>query len=168
MNGNTWLGWGRLTRDPEARTTESGMVIANFSIAIDRQRGGADHPQADFFRCTAFQKCAEFILSYFKKGMRIAITGRLQNRDWEQDGVKHRITEIIVENANFLDTKAVNEAIVANSGGGGGAYASQGYSGGGSGGRSGYARPEDVPGDGGEYAARGDNGAGDDDDALPF
>jgi single-strand DNA-binding protein len=112
MNGNTWIGYGRFTKDPELKTLEGGMQLCSFTIAINRiQSKEKDHPEADFIDCVAWRHNAEFICNYFKKGMRIAITGRLQTRTWEdKDGNKRKGTEVVVDTANFIDPKSTNPA----------------------------------------------------------
>ncbi|MCM1168283.1 MAG: single-stranded DNA-binding protein [Ruminococcus sp.] len=98
---------GRLTRDPETRTTHDGKTVARFSVAVDRKfknkDGGYD---ADFPNCTAFDKTADFIVGYFKKGNRIGIEGRLQTGSYtNNNGVTVYTTDVIVENAEFVENK---------------------------------------------------------------
>jgi single-strand DNA-binding protein len=102
---------GRLTRDIEIRTTQSGKSVGNFTVAVNRQYNKEhDHPEADFFSCVVWDKTAEFVCKYFHKGDWIGVSGRLQNRDWEnKDGVKMRSTELIVDEVEFIGNKASNE-----------------------------------------------------------
>ena len=95
---------GRLTKDPEIRTS-GNVTIAKFSIAVDRRFKRDGEPEADFFNCTAFNKTAEFIEKYCSKGMKMAVEGRIQNDNYEKDGVKHYSVSIIVENIEFAESK---------------------------------------------------------------
>ena len=99
---------GRLTKDPELKYTQSGTSIASFSIANNKtwMQDGAKKDQTSFFNCTSWGKQGETIAKYFKKGSRIALEGRLQQRSWDgSDGKKHYAVDIVVENFNFLDSK---------------------------------------------------------------
>lgn len=95
---------GRLTKDPEIRVSGS-VTIAKFSLAVDRRFKRDGEPEADFFNCTTFNKTAEFIEKYCKKGMKMAIEGRVQNDNYEKDGVKHYGVTVIVENIEFAESK---------------------------------------------------------------
>ena len=105
---------GRLTGDPEVRYSqgENAMCIARYSLAVDRRRGrntGSDEPTADFFRIVAFRAAGEFAEKYFRKGMRVLVTGRLQNGSYvNKDGVKVNYTEVIVDEQEFADGKNDN------------------------------------------------------------
>lgn len=102
---------GRLTRDIEIRTTQSGKPVANFTVAVNRQYNKEhDHPESDFFPCVAWSSTAEFVSKYFHKGDWIGVSGRLQNRDWEKDGVKMRSTELIVDEVEFIGNKTSNDS----------------------------------------------------------
>lgn len=98
---------GRMTRDPETRYTPSEVPVTSFSIACDRDFSGRDgEKQTDFFDVVAWRGVGEFIARNFKKGSMIAISGRLQTRDWiDRDGNKRKATEIVVENAYFGEAK---------------------------------------------------------------
>jgi single-strand DNA-binding protein len=99
---------GRLTKDPEMRyTANNNTAKCSFSLAVDRRfTKQGEERQADFFNIIAWEKTAEFCSKYFTKGMKIAIVGRLQNRTWDDnEGKKHYITEVIVEEANFVESK---------------------------------------------------------------
>lgn len=98
---------GRLTKDVELRQTNSGVSVASFAIAVDRRTMNAEgRREADFFDCVAWRQTAEFIKNYFGKGRKILLTGSLQNRDYTaQDGTKRRITEIIVDQVEFADSR---------------------------------------------------------------
>lgn len=109
---------GRLTRDPEVRYTqgENQMAIARYTLAVDRRfsRSG-DENTADFIPCVAFGKAGEFAERYFRKGIKIAITGRIQTGSYtNKDGVKVYTTEVVVEEQEFAESKNSS----GNSGGG--------------------------------------------------
>lgn len=93
---------GRLTRDPEQRTTNSGKVIANFSIAVDR--GGQDDT-ADFFDITAWEKLGELVMQYLSKGRRVLVQGRLRQDSWDdkETGKKRSRVEVTATDVTFLD-----------------------------------------------------------------
>ena len=94
---------GRIAQDLELKQTQSGVSVLSFSVAVDRgyARQG-EEKQTDFIDCVAWRQRAEFINSYFSKGRMIAIEGNLQKRTYEdRNGVKHYVTEVIVDNASF-------------------------------------------------------------------
>jgi len=93
---------GRLTRDPEQRTTTTGKVIANFSIAVDR--GGQDDA-ADFFEVTAWEKLGELVMQYLGKGRRVLVQGRLRQDSWDdkETGKKRSRVEVTATDVTFLD-----------------------------------------------------------------
>ena len=99
---------GRLTKDPEVRYTQSSnTLVANFTLAVNRRfvKEG-DTQTADFINISAWAKTGEFVSKYFKKGQQVAIVGRIQSRNWEDDqGQKHYATEVIAEEAYFADSK---------------------------------------------------------------
>ncbi len=103
---NRWYGIGRLTRDPEMKYTQGGASVASFSIASSYTytKDGAKKETTSFFNCVAWAKTGEIIAQYFKKGHRIAIEGRLNQRSWDdQSGNKRSAVEIVVENFNFIE-----------------------------------------------------------------
>jgi len=111
---------GRLTRDPEVRYSqgEKSMAIARYTLAVDRRkRKGQDSDQtADFINCIAFDKNGEFTEKYFRQGMRVLVSGRIQTGSYtNKDGVKVYTTDIVVEEQEFADSK---NASSGNSGGG--------------------------------------------------
>jgi single stranded DNA-binding protein (ssb) len=116
FNFNKIILGGRLTADPELRQTQTGIPVASFSIAVSRrvrsqqdQQGAEQQPQADFFNCTAWRQQAEFISRFFRKGSSICVIGTLQNRSWtDQQGVKRFATDIVVDEASFVDSKSDN------------------------------------------------------------
>lgn len=104
---------GRLTRDPEVRYTQSEqpMAVARYTLAVDRRFKKAGNEQADFINCVAFNKSAEFAEKYYKKGLLVCISGRLQTRSYEDKmGQKRWTTEVIIEEQNFAESKSAFEA----------------------------------------------------------
>ncbi len=99
---------GRLTRDPELRTTQSGIQMCRFSVAVDRQYAKqGEERQADFFDVTVWRNTAEFVCKYFTKGKMIHIEGRLQNNNYEdKNGVKHYSNIVIGDNVSFCGDKS--------------------------------------------------------------
>ena len=93
---------GRLTRDPEQRTTTTGKTIASFSVAVDR--GGQDDA-ADFFNVTAWEKLGELVIQYLAKGRRVLVQGRLRQDSWEdkETGKKQSRIEVVATDVTFLD-----------------------------------------------------------------
>lgn len=96
---------GRLTADPEIRQTNSGKTVASYRMAVDRNVKTEGQPEADFINCTAWGKTGEFAEKYLRKGMKIAIEGRIQTGSYEKDGVKHYTTDIIVDRHEFCESK---------------------------------------------------------------
>ena len=103
---------GRLTRDPELRRTGSGIAVAGFHVAVDRDFGGKDggEKETDFIDCVAWRQTGEFVSKYFTKGSMIVVSGRLQMRSWtDKDGNKRRTAEVVAENVYFGDSKRSND-----------------------------------------------------------
>lgn len=98
---------GRLTKDPDIKYTQTNnTVIANFTLAVNRRFAKEGQPTADFINIVAWGKTGEFCSKYFQKGMQVAIQGRIQTRNWEDDqGQKHYVTEVIAEQCFFADSK---------------------------------------------------------------
>ena len=94
---------GRLTKDPELKYTQGGKAFCKFSIAVTRE---FNREEADFIGCVAWDKRAETIAEYLRKGRRIAIQGRLNVRSYEQNGENKWITEVIVDKFDFIDTNS--------------------------------------------------------------
>ena len=111
---------GRLTRDPEIRYSqgEQSTAVARYTIAVDRRfRRDGDQQTADFINCVAFGRQGEFAEKYFRKGIKIAITGRIQTGSYtNKDNIKVYTTEVIAEDIEFAESKATAEG----SGGAGG------------------------------------------------
>lgn len=96
---------GRLTKEPETRTFDSGKKIATFTLAVDRQgRKGTD-----FLNFVAWNKLGETVLTYCKKGDMVGVTGSLETREYEKEGEKRRIFEITVSSLTFLERKKKEE-----------------------------------------------------------
>lgn len=108
---NKVLMIGRTTKDVELKQTTTGTSVAEFSIAVKRPFKSANgENESDFFNCIAFSKLAETISRYVKKGDLIGIEGRLQTRNYtNKEGKKVYVTEIIVENVEFLQNKRQDE-----------------------------------------------------------
>ena len=119
FNFNKVILGGRLTADPELRQTPQGISVTTFSIAVNRRftkTNDGSQSTADFFNCTAWRSNAEFITRYFRKGNSICVVGTLQNRSWtdQQTGQKRYATDIIVDEANFVDSKETGSAPMPN------------------------------------------------------
>lgn len=96
---------GNLTRDPELRTTPGGQSVASFSLAVNRtwrNAAGEQQEAVDYIDCNAWGKAGEIISQYMQKGRAILVSGRLQQRSWEQDGQKRSKVEVVVEDFNFV------------------------------------------------------------------
>ena len=120
---------GRLTRDPEIRYSngENALAIARFTLAVDRRFNRRDGEQtADFITCKAFGKQAEFAERFLRQGIKVAASGRIETGSYtNRDGVKVYTTEVILDEIEFAESKAANDAARSNSSmGGGGGYPS--------------------------------------------
>ena len=149
---------GRLTRDPELRRTGTGVAVASFTVAVDRDFGGREggEKETDFIDCVAWRQTGEFVSKYFTKGRMIVVSGRLQIRSWtDKDGNKRRTAEVVADNCYFGDSKRDGDS--------GSAFGGNSFS-------NAYAAPAGIGG----YSAPAGNPASDfamleDDDAqLPF
>lgn len=98
---------GRLTRDPEVRYTQDNTAIARYTLAVDRRFKKANEAQADFINCVAFGKNGEFVEKYLRKGMKIAVAGRIQTGSYtNKDGQKVYTFDIVVEEHEFCESKS--------------------------------------------------------------
>lgn len=146
---------GRLTRDPELRYTQTGTAVASFSLAVERDFASREsgERQTDFIDIVAWRSTAEFVSKYFTKGQLVAVSGRLQIRDWQdKEGNKRRSAEVIADNVYFAESKKSRE-------GGEGGY------------QGNYSQAPQSPGYGGGYKAPEGGSAFselDDDGELPF
>lgn len=107
---NTSIIVGRLTKDIELKQTSTGKTVTNFTVAVDKPYNkDNDHPEANWIDCIAWEKTAEFLAKYFKKGNKVGITGNLQTRTYEKDGTKFKVTEILVNTVDFVESKNSNQ-----------------------------------------------------------
>ena len=109
---------GRLTKDPETRYTQStNTQVTSFTLAVNRRFAKqGEERQADFINCVAWNKTAEFVSKYFRKGQQVGVIGRIQTRNYDDDkGIKHYVTEVIVEETYFAgDKKEETQSNTAN------------------------------------------------------
>lgn len=97
---------GRLTADPELKTTQSGISVTSFSVAVNRPYRTGEEQQTDFINVVAWRKTAEFIAKYFKKGNMIGIEGSIQTRKYtDKNGNNRTAFEVVVNNAQFVESK---------------------------------------------------------------
>ena len=107
---------GRLTRDPELRRTGSGIAVASFTVAVDRDFSGRDggEKETDFIDCVAWRQTGEFVSKYFTKGRMAVVSGRLQIRSWtDKDGNKRRTAEVVADNVYFGDSRREGDGVPA-------------------------------------------------------
>lgn len=114
---------GRLTKNPELKFTNSGVAVATFTVAVDRQyRNQAGEREADFINCVIWRKSAENFVNFTHKGSKVGIDGRLQTRSYEnQQGQRVYVTEVVVDTFSLLDPRQDNQ------GNGQQNYGNQGY-----------------------------------------
>lgn len=104
---NTAILMGRLTADPELKTTQSGISVTSFCVAVDRRYQKDGEKQTDFLSITAWRQTAEFVTRYFHKGQMIAVQGSIQTRNYEdKNGNKRTAVEIVADNVSFCGSKA--------------------------------------------------------------
>ena len=109
FNFNKVILGGRLTADPELKTTQSGIAVVSFSIAVNRRytRNSAQQSETDFFNVTAWRQTAEFVSRYFKKGSSICVVGTIQNNKWtDQQGATRYRTDIVADEVMFVDSRS--------------------------------------------------------------
>jgi single-strand DNA-binding protein len=110
FNFNKVILGGRLTADVELKGTPSGVSVCSFSLAVNRKYSKDSEAQTDFINCVAWRNTAEFISKYFKKGSSMCICGSMQVRNWtDNNGQKRYATEVIVDEAMFVDSKTEGE-----------------------------------------------------------
>ena len=116
MNLNKVIIGGRLTADPELKTTPSGVSVTSFTIAVNRKTAkSGETPPADFLNVTAWRQTAEFITRYFRKASSICVVGSIQTRSWTgTDGQKRFATEIVADEAYFVDARSEMTQPAAN------------------------------------------------------
>ena len=112
---NVVILMGRMTRDPELKYTSGGKAFANFSLAVQKTRD-----EVEFIDCTVWEKTAETIAEYFRKGNRILVQGRLSVSSYEQNGEKRRMTRVVVNSFEFIES-------AGNSGNSGGYQQNQSF-----------------------------------------
>ena len=117
FNINKVILGGRLTSDVELKQTQSGVAVCSFTIAVNRKYAKDGEQQADFINCQAWRGTAEFISKYFRKGSSICIAGSVQTRSWEdKNGQKRYATEIVADEAMFVDSKGSEDTPSAQNG----------------------------------------------------
>ena len=119
---------GRLTRDPELRRTGSGIAVASFTVAVDRDFASREsgERETDFIDCVAWRQTGEFVSKYFTKGRMAVVSGRLQIRSWtDKDGNKRRTAEVVADNVYFGDSRRDGDS--GNSSYGGNTYGGNSY-----------------------------------------
>lgn len=106
---------GRMTADPELKTTQTGVPVLSFTIAVNRRKTNGGEQVSDFINCVAWRERAEFISRYFRKGSCICIVGELQIRKWQDsDENKRYATEVIVSEVHFVDSKNESQSASAS------------------------------------------------------
>ena len=158
---------GRLTRDPELRRTGSGVAVASFTVAVDRDFGKNENgeKETDFIDCVAWRNTAEYVSRYATKGRMVVVSGRLQIRGWtDKEGNKRRTAEVVADNLYFADSNRRDSEGGNSYGGnqyGGNQYGGNSYGGGYAPQAPAYSAPASAPAS--DFAML------DDDDAqLPF
>lgn len=108
---------GRLTKEPEVKLTQNQTAFCNFTIAVDRRFKNANgQRETDFINCVAWKQTATFVQKYFRKGNRIGVVGSIQTRSYEdQEGTKHFVTEVLVEEVEFVESQAAQPEVRAES-----------------------------------------------------
>lgn len=103
---------GRLTKDPELKTTGSGVSVCSFTLAINRRFKNAEgNYDADFINCVAWRQQAEFISKYFSKGRMVGICGSIQTRTYDrEDGQRVYVTEVVADEVSFVDSKSQSDS----------------------------------------------------------
>lgn len=102
---------GRLARDPEVRTSQSGSVVGRYTLAVDRRFKREGEATADFISCICFGKAAEFAEKYLTKGIKIAVIGRIQTGSYtNREGQKVYTTDVVIESQEFVESKSTNDS----------------------------------------------------------
>jgi len=111
FNYNKVILGGRLTSEPELKSTQTGVSVTSFRMAVTRRPGKDGEAQTDFFSVTAWRGTAEFVTKFFHKGSSVCVTGSLQNREYtDKEGNKRTVTEVIADDVAFVDSKADSNA----------------------------------------------------------
>lgn len=106
---NVFCAVGRFTHDPELKYTTTGKAVCNFQLAVNRKFVREGEEQADFFRCTAWNKLAENVANYCYKGMLVSCEGRIELSKYEKDGIKQTGINYVLNDVTFLSSKADKE-----------------------------------------------------------
>lgn len=103
---------GRVTKDPDLRKTQSGVSVVSFTIACNRRVKQKGQPDADFINCVAWNKTAEFMAQYVRKGALLGLEGRIQTRSYDdRDGKRVYVIEVVADNVQFLESKKQAENV---------------------------------------------------------
>ena len=103
---NRFFAIGRLTKDPEKRTTQNGTSVCTFTLAVDRRFKNANgEREADFFPVVCWRQVADLSAQYLSKGKQVAIAGEVQMRSYEKDGQKRYVTEVVADEVQFLSPR---------------------------------------------------------------
>ncbi len=106
LNLNKVILCGRLTADPELKSTQTGISVCSFTLAVNRKYSKEGEQTADFINCVAWRQQAEFISKFFGRGSSLCVTGEIQTRNYtDQTGAKRYVTEVLVDDARFVDSK---------------------------------------------------------------
>lgn len=110
LNLNKVVIAGRMTKDPEVKTTQSGLSVCTFSVAVNKRVAKDAHPEADFFTVTAWRERAEFVGKYFRKGSAICVCGQLTVNKWQdQNGNKRQDVQIVADDCLFVESKGASD-----------------------------------------------------------
>lgn len=102
---------GRLTKDPELKTTASGVSVCSFTIAVNRRfRNAEGNYDADFINCVAWRQQADFLSKFFSKGRMVGVCGSIQTRNYERDGQRVYVTEVVADEISFVDSKSQSDS----------------------------------------------------------
>lgn len=102
---------GRLTKDPELKTTASGVSVCSFTIAVNRRfRNAEGNYDADFINCVAWRQQADFLSRFFTKGRMVGVIGSIQTRNYERDGQRVYVTEVVADEISFVDSKSQGDS----------------------------------------------------------
>ncbi len=115
LNFNKAMISGRITRDPELKTTQTGLSVVTFTVAVNRRTRSGEQSAADFIDVVAWRNTAEFVCKYFKKGSAIFVVGQIQVRNWtDNNNVSRKTFEIIADEVHFAESKRDNAENGAN------------------------------------------------------
>lgn len=110
LNLNKVIIGGRMTAEPELKTTQSGVSVTSFTVAVNRRTGKDKQPETDFLNVVAWRQSAEIVCRYFHKGSSICLVGSVQTRKWQdKDGGNRYATEIIADEILFVDSKSESQ-----------------------------------------------------------